>query len=541
MKKFISILMAMVLVISLAAPAFATDYFYPKYTGTSGSLVDGLNTVGAPSSFAERQKIAEANGIAPGEYRGSAEQNNYLHSLLRVGQLKRPGAQTSSGTASYYPKYNGSSGSIVDALTIVGEKDVSFSARSAIAAINGITGYSGSASENLQLLNLLKQGKLRRIETSAQSQSSGENLGNANPYVCYNYQQCTAGGNSIYEITKDNAPLREKASGEAKIITRLAAGQLLSVVQVVRNDKNNNWLRIEYINAQGKITSAYMYAGNCKAHVHTYTNALKNKNGTLKICTMCAYAIVTTEGKSVEKQLVSVLDQAVKGDYSKEDADFWGLVGRVLVGELPYVSVVADARDLFYDLTHNAHIGILALDALALVPVLGILKHSDGLYALKYANDIGNASEMVVKVGKYNLSDEVLNLFMFGKGGKGIKGKNVSGAHNMQNFMRVITDNGGDLGKCIDNTVKHPTVEGIYNITYRAGDSKALAKSPKTVYDPSVISDAQMFIWATEALSNAKVVDGTTDMIAGWASNGLKFEAKVDAAGNILHFYPQFD
>lgn len=110
----------------------------------------------------------------------------------------------------------------------------------------------------------------------------------------------------------------------------------------------------------------------------------------------------------------------------------------------------------------------------------------------------------------------------------------------MQNFMQIITNNGGDLGKCIEKTVNHPSIEGIYNITYRVSDSKALAKSPKTVFDPSVISDGQMFIWATEALSNAKAVDGT-DMIVGWASNGLKFEAKVDTAGNILHFYPKFD
>lgn len=537
MKKVISIILVWALIFGLMVPVSAAgnDYF-EAYTGQSCSLVDGLNAIGENSSFDNRAKIAAANGIS--DYKGSSAQNELMLDLLKRGCLKRVGGQDTVSGVEYYPCCASHYTSIVDALANIGI-DSSFSNRAKIAAINGIINYSGSASQNVHLLSLLQQGKLiRSVNPSTQPEPSTENIVNINPYVCYNYQQCTADGHSIYEVTKDNAPLREKAGNEGKIITRLEAGQLLSVTQVVRNEKNNKWLRIEYINEQGETSSAYMYAGNCKGHVHNYTNALKNKNGTLKICTMCAYSIVTADGKSVEKQLVSVLDQAVKGDYSKEDADFWGLVGRVLVGEIPGVGVIADARDLFYDLTHNANIGILALDALALVPVLGLLKHADGLYALKYANDIGNAGEMVVKIGKYKLNDRVLQLFMFGKG---INGKNVSGAHNMQNFMNTITSKGGNLSKCIDNTIAHPSIEGIYNITYRVGDSKALAKSPKTVYDPSVISDSQMFIWATEALSHAKKVDGTTDMIVGWASNGLKFEAKVDAAGNVLHFYPQID
>ena len=63
---------------------------------------------------------------------------------------------------SYYPKYKGSSVSIVDALKTVGEKDTSLSNRVKIAHANGIGQYTGTASQNSTLLTLLKSGKLKK-------------------------------------------------------------------------------------------------------------------------------------------------------------------------------------------------------------------------------------------------------------------------------------------------------------------------------------------------------------------------------------------
>lgn len=443
----------------------------------------------------------------------------------------------SASSNTYYPTYYGYSTSLVDGLNVIGE-DSSFAARTKIAQANGISFYMGTAEQNTYLLNLLKQGQLVKTVEAVNN-----SVFERNPYVCYNYQQCTANDHDVYEITKQDAPLRQEPRNTGKVIARLSEGQLLSVAQIVRNEKNNDWMRVEYTDEDGIVRNAYMYSGNCTAHRHVYTNVLNNSNGTLKICTKCAYSIVTANGQSIEKELISVLDQAVMGDYSQDDMDFWGLAARVLVGEIPYVGTAADVRDLVYDLTHNAHIGIIALDAIALVPLIGILKNADELYALKYANDIANTGEMVVKVGKYNLSADTLRTFMFGKviDGKKINGKNVRGAHNMQNFLQAITENGGELNKCIQTPVKHPTVDGIYNITYRVSETKDYAKYAKTVYDPNVISDSQMFIWATEALSNANLMSDTSDYIVGWASNGLKFVGEIDSAGNIVHFYPQFD
>lgn len=72
---------------------------------------------------------------------------------------------TSSGTVqsttAYYPRYTGTSTSIVAALNAVGVNS-SFANRKAIAKENGITGYIGSAKQNIQMLALLKSGKLKR-------------------------------------------------------------------------------------------------------------------------------------------------------------------------------------------------------------------------------------------------------------------------------------------------------------------------------------------------------------------------------------------
>ena len=59
--------------------------YYPKYTGNSVSIVEALQAVGVESSYANRAKIAGKNGIIG--YRGSADQNNKLLSLLTNGKL----------------------------------------------------------------------------------------------------------------------------------------------------------------------------------------------------------------------------------------------------------------------------------------------------------------------------------------------------------------------------------------------------------------------------------------------------------------------
>lgn len=70
------------------------------------------------------------------------------------------GAKKSKGK--YYPKYTGSSGSIVEALKAVGEDDVSKEHRAEIAKKNGFSNFKFTSEENSKMLSLLKKGKLKK-------------------------------------------------------------------------------------------------------------------------------------------------------------------------------------------------------------------------------------------------------------------------------------------------------------------------------------------------------------------------------------------
>ncbi|MBQ6268231.1 MAG: C40 family peptidase [Clostridia bacterium] len=61
---------------------------FQRYTGRSISIVDALEAIGQPSSYADRKRIAAANGVA--DYRGTAAQNLQLLAALKAGTLRKP-------------------------------------------------------------------------------------------------------------------------------------------------------------------------------------------------------------------------------------------------------------------------------------------------------------------------------------------------------------------------------------------------------------------------------------------------------------------
>ncbi len=69
------------------------------------------------------------------------------------------GGNQRSTESRYYPKYTGTSASIVIALTAIGEKDTSLTHRKKIGTVNGITN-AGTADGNTKMLQLLKAGSL---------------------------------------------------------------------------------------------------------------------------------------------------------------------------------------------------------------------------------------------------------------------------------------------------------------------------------------------------------------------------------------------
>ena len=116
-----------------------------NYNGIS--IVDGLKSVGFDSSFASRKTLYQKLGFSD-TYTGTATQNINMLSLLK-------------GESNSYFSTNYKGLSFVDGLKSIGV-DSSFRNRKIIAMNNGITNYTGSYSQNLKLLKLLKNGKLRK-------------------------------------------------------------------------------------------------------------------------------------------------------------------------------------------------------------------------------------------------------------------------------------------------------------------------------------------------------------------------------------------
>lgn len=125
-----------------------TTNYLPNLSNYKGSsIVDALNSIGYDSSFANRKILANKLGIS--NYTGTAEQNLKMISLLK--------GNTSNVTYLKNSNYKGTS--IVEALNQI-KIDSSYNYRAKLAEKNGISNYTGTASQNTQMLNLLKNGKL---------------------------------------------------------------------------------------------------------------------------------------------------------------------------------------------------------------------------------------------------------------------------------------------------------------------------------------------------------------------------------------------
>ncbi len=70
-----------------STPTSTTMSYYPKCSYKGNSIVDGLKSINVNSSFANRVKIANKNGIKI--YLGTAKQNTTLLNLLKQGKLKK--------------------------------------------------------------------------------------------------------------------------------------------------------------------------------------------------------------------------------------------------------------------------------------------------------------------------------------------------------------------------------------------------------------------------------------------------------------------
>ena len=158
--------------------------YFEKCDPAQESIVRALQEQTFDPSFENRSLIAEVNGIS--NYQGTAEENEALLKLMMAGKLINPGLESylsaeipsapDDSTGIYFPKCASAFESIVLALQYLGY-DSSFAFRAKIAEANGIENYSGTAEQNVQMLDLLKAGKLVKPDVVL---ASNERL------VCFN-------------------------------------------------------------------------------------------------------------------------------------------------------------------------------------------------------------------------------------------------------------------------------------------------------------------------------------------------------------------
>ena len=131
--------------------------YFPKTSYNGCSIVDGLKSIGANSTYDYRCLIAAKNGIDG--YKGTPEQNTHMLNLLKNGRLIKP--ENQNKIFIYFPGTNYNGCSIVDGLKSIGAES-SYNYRCSIAEKNRIGGYRGTPEQNTHMLNLLKSGRLLR-------------------------------------------------------------------------------------------------------------------------------------------------------------------------------------------------------------------------------------------------------------------------------------------------------------------------------------------------------------------------------------------
>lgn len=211
--------------------------------------------------------------------------------------------------------------------------------------------------------------------------------------VCENYIECNTGG-TCYEVIEQNVPVRSNPSKKGETIAHLSTGNLVRVTDIISNEKGKKWAVLEYTLADGHTEEkAYIFTGNLLEHTdHKYVPMITTDTGNLIVCTICGDASVKySDGNQTETakcDLACVANQAIRGDFAEEDLSFWGLVARILVGEIPYFGAGADIRDLIYDLLHEPNIITVGIDLAALAPVIGSMRLLAKMDDIKVVNKI---------------------------------------------------------------------------------------------------------------------------------------------------------
>ncbi|WP_238600691.1 EndoU domain-containing protein [Metasolibacillus meyeri] len=303
------------------------------------------------------------------------------------------------------------------------------------------------------------------------------------------------------KITKD-MPLKEQFT------TGLKNGGLV----LVQKEKGKVDALVD--TAVGTVKDTWELASNPKAAWNNLTTAIAHPKETVKAM-----------GKAVQE---TVEKDYVQGNaYSRSYVEGKAIlgVGTALVGTK----------------------GLGSLTKIGKVPELEKPAVVNGGNQVKEVKGTGNNSKNVGGTNKFKFVENAKNHLINVENVNTKKG--IVGGHNMDEFNKALKSQGFNPNDLIVSKKPHQSIEGIYEVEYKvprkdmAGNiaepvSYKNIKDPKTVYDPSKISDDKIYQWGQEAMQNGKV-DGR--IVEGTASNGLKFRGYLNEAGEITNFFPIID
>lgn len=243
LKRVLAVCLTLCLMLPLlTAAAHAATFPAASYKGNS--IVDGLKSVGANSSFSYRAEIAAANGIS--DYRGTASQNTALLKLLKAGQLKKPGSASAAPGAQ--PAQSGSLvGANLGRVSFIRQGYLNCKATAAAQAVNLIVG--------------------RNQYSISDMISSG--------YNCKNLQGFSFVGSDgkVYKTTyKFDVYIGSRSELVGQIETALAHGlPIVAAVHSTRGNAPHHWITV--VGRQGSdylvVDPYYKGAGTAKACVKT--------------------------------------------------------------------------------------------------------------------------------------------------------------------------------------------------------------------------------------------------------------------------------
>ncbi len=319
-------------------------------------------------------------------------------------------AASNNTKSKYLPKYKGSSGSIVTALSSL-EIDSSYSYRCKIAAANNISSYRGTANQNTKMLSLLKQGKLINPSYTKSSDSNEStkitNTANSQMYYpkykgssgsivtalsslgidsSYSYRCKIAAANNIssyrgtanqntkmlsllkqgnlkridyvennkkviaYYNAKTNTTLRLEPYENSSPVCSVVKGSILFVLQSVRNSYGNNWYKVMLYTNKG-VKEGYVYSGKITTHTHMY-KSYEFYDITYKVCSCGDIKVIASTNAKYQDGIKVANAAAVSAPLATGLASGLGVVdGPFPVADLLGILVGVAATCLVHDMS----------------------------------------------------------------------------------------------------------------------------------------------------------------------------------------------